>query len=128
MAALLAMQPLVAAWAPDHILRINNATVAADCTERQSVTINGTSPGPTLRVKESDESVWIRVYNDMEAENTTLHWQCVDRVPSRKPASPYISYSGISQYGSPFADGTPATSQVSNASLLHGSPSSESIL
>ena len=80
MAALLAMQPLVAAWAPDHILRINNATVAADCTERQSVTINGTSPGPTLRVKESDESVWIRVYNDMEAENTTLHWQCVDRV------------------------------------------------
>ncbi|KAL1665692.1 Cupredoxin [Schizophyllum commune] len=93
MAALLAMQPLVAAWAPNHILRINNATVAADCTERQSVTINGTSPGPTLRVKESDESVWIRVYNDMEAENTTLHWH------------------GISQYGSPFADGTPATSQ-----------------
>uniref|UniRef100_D8PTK2 laccase n=1 Tax=Schizophyllum commune (strain H4-8 / FGSC 9210) TaxID=578458 RepID=D8PTK2_SCHCM len=93
MAALLAMQPLVAAWAPDHILRINNATVAADCTERQSVTINGTSPGPTLRVRESDESVWIRVYNDMEAENTTLHWH------------------GISQYGSPFADGTPATSQ-----------------
>lgn len=94
MSALLAMQPLVgAAWAPDHILRIGNATLAADCTERQSVTINGTSPGPTLRAQEGDNSVWIRVFNDMEAENTTLHWH------------------GISQYGSPFADGTPATSQ-----------------
>ena len=62
------------AWQPDHILRISNGTLAADCTPRMSTLINGTSPGPAIRVKEGDH-VWIRVYNDMVDSNTTLHWQ-----------------------------------------------------
>ncbi|TFY79386.1 hypothetical protein EWM64_g4622 [Hericium alpestre] len=93
---LLLLLPLLAqlslAWQPDHVLRIASGPVAADCTVRNSAVINGTSPGPTIRLKEGDH-VWIRVYNDMEGSNTTLHWH------------------GISQYLSPFADGTPQTSQ-----------------
>lgn len=67
---------LVQAWQPDYVLRISNDTIAADCTARKSTVINGTSPGPEIRVKEGDH-VWIRVYNDMEESNTTLHWQYV---------------------------------------------------
>lgn len=65
---------LVQAWQPDYVLHISNDTIAADCTARKSTVINGTSPGPEIRVKEGDH-VWIRVYNDMEESNTTLHWQ-----------------------------------------------------
>jgi FtsP/CotA-like multicopper oxidase with cupredoxin domain len=47
-----------------------------------------------LRFKEG-EHIWIRVYNDREDKNTTVHFH------------------GLSQYLSPYADGTPHTSQVS---------------
>lgn len=80
-------------WAPTEVLRISNANIASDCTYRPSAVINGTSPGPILRFKEG-EHIWIRVYNDLVDSNTTLHFH------------------GLSQYASPFADGTPQTSQV----------------
>ncbi|EGG03305.1 uncharacterized protein MELLADRAFT_90334 [Melampsora larici-populina 98AG31] len=79
-------------WHPNAILRISKGFLAGDCTVRPSVIINGTSPGPELRFKEG-QRVWIRVYNDLPDQNTTLHFH------------------GLSQFGSPFADGTPATSQ-----------------
>lgn len=72
----LLLSPFTLAWQPDYILRISNDTIAADCTARRSTVINGTSPGPEIRVKEGDH-VWVRVYNDMEESNTTLHWQYV---------------------------------------------------
>lgn len=62
------------AWQPDYVLRLSNASVAADCTVRHSVTVNGSSPGPLIRVQEG-QHVWIRVHNDMVDRNTTLHWQ-----------------------------------------------------
>lgn len=79
-------------WHPNAILRISKGFLAGDCTFRPSVIINGTSPGPELRFRER-QRVWIRVYNDLPDQNTTLHFH------------------GLSQFGSPFADGTPATSQ-----------------
>ncbi|EGG03358.1 uncharacterized protein MELLADRAFT_23711, partial [Melampsora larici-populina 98AG31] len=74
-------------WSPSTTLRVSRARIASDCTLRDSVVINGTSPGPELRFQ-AGQKLWIRVYNDLEKENTTIHWH------------------GISQFGSPFADGT----------------------
>jgi FtsP/CotA-like multicopper oxidase with cupredoxin domain len=71
---LLLYPAIVLSWQPDLILRVSNDTIAADCTARRSTVVNGTSPGPTIRVKEGDH-VWIRVYNDMVDSNTTMHWQ-----------------------------------------------------
>jgi hypothetical protein len=39
--------------------------------ERYSVLVNGSSPGPELRLQEDNVS-WIRVYNDMEHANVTM--------------------------------------------------------
>ncbi|KAG0146972.1 hypothetical protein CROQUDRAFT_132856 [Cronartium quercuum f. sp. fusiforme G11] len=74
-----------AGWQPNAILRISEQLLAGDCTLRPSVTVNGTSPGPTLRFR-AGERVWIRVFNDLLYENTTLHFH------------------GLTQYGSPFAE------------------------
>lgn len=53
--------------------------------------IIGTSPGPLLRFTEG-EHYWVRVYNDLPHENTTMHWH------------------GFTQFLSPFSDGTPQVS------------------
>lgn len=62
----------------------SNCQVGADSA-------SGTSPGPLLRFTEG-EHYWVRVYNDMEHENTTIHWH------------------GFTQFLSPFSDGTPQVS------------------
>lgn len=77
---------------PDHILRITYQNVSMGCQSRTSVVVNGTSPGPPLRIP-AGKTTWIRVYNDMEEYNTTIHWH------------------GLSQRLAPYADGTPAASQ-----------------
>ncbi|XP_055344067.1 uncharacterized protein LOC129592127 [Paramacrobiotus metropolitanus] len=78
---------------PDMILRVSGVVLAvADCTSRYSSVVNGTAPGPTLRFKEGDRA-WIRVYNDHDNENTTIHWH------------------GLTMRTSPFSDGTPMASQ-----------------
>ncbi|KAJ6141481.1 hypothetical protein N7470_009871 [Penicillium chermesinum] len=81
-----------AAFRPDHILRVTAQNYTAACTTRYSVLVNGTSPGPELRLKEGQVN-WIRVYNDMKDENTTIHWH------------------GLTAFTAPFSDGTPAASQ-----------------
>jgi L-ascorbate oxidase len=83
---------LVAAWQPDAVLVIGEGSVAPDCTPRQSTVINGTSPGPILRFRAGDH-VFIRVHNTHRDQNATVHWH------------------GLSQYASPFSDGTPLASQ-----------------
>ncbi|KAH9812543.1 Cupredoxin [Melampsora americana] len=79
-------------YTPNVILVISQTDVQADCTIRPSVTVNGTSPGPELRFKEG-EKVWIRVINSLTEHNSTIHFH------------------GLSQFGSPFADGTDKTAQ-----------------
>lgn len=56
---------------PDHILRVTAENYTETCTNRYSVLVNGSSPGPELRLKEGQVN-WIRVYNDMKDENTTI--------------------------------------------------------
>ncbi|KAI4611795.1 hypothetical protein J4E83_008046 [Alternaria metachromatica] len=55
-----------------------------------SALVNGTSPGPELRLPAGKTS-WVRVCNDMEEYNTTMHWH------------------GLSQRTAPFSDGSPVS-------------------
>ncbi|KAJ5297898.1 hypothetical protein N7508_008147 [Penicillium antarcticum] len=77
---------------PDHILRVTAQNYSQACMERYSVLVNESSPGPELRLQE-DKVSWIRVYNDMEDSNVTMHWH------------------GLSAVTAPFSDGTPMASQ-----------------
>ncbi|KAG4413452.1 hypothetical protein IFR04_013429 [Cadophora malorum] len=80
-------------FVPDAILRVTEAPLAQSCyPSKSTVLVNGTSPGPALKIKEG-ETYWIRVYNDMERKNLTMHWH------------------GLSMATSPFSDGTPLASQ-----------------
>lgn len=77
---------------PDYILRITEENIVIGCEARLTVLVNGTSPGPALRLPAGKTS-WIRVYNDMDHWNATMHWH------------------GLSMRMAPFADGAPAASQ-----------------
>jgi L-ascorbate oxidase len=77
---------------PDEVLRVSIESINQACRTRSSAVVNGTSPGPPLRIK-PDHTTWIRVHNDMEAENLTMHWH------------------GLSKSVAPFSDGTPLVSQ-----------------
>ncbi|AQK91080.1 Cupredoxin superfamily protein [Zea mays] len=63
-----------------------------DCVNKLAVTINGESPGPTIRATQGD-TVVVTVRNSLETENTGIHWH------------------GIRQVGSPWADGTVGVTQ-----------------
>lgn len=56
---------------PDHILRVTAEDYNGACHNRYSTLVNGSSPGPELRLKEGQVN-WIRVYNDMKDDNTTI--------------------------------------------------------
>jgi hypothetical protein len=59
-------------FVPDAILRITQATISQSCLPPKLVVlVNGTSPGPELRLKEG-QTYWIRVYNDMVDRNYTM--------------------------------------------------------
>ncbi|KAF2436605.1 L-ascorbate oxidase [Tothia fuscella] len=79
-------------WTPNYILRATAKNISVNCESRYSVVLNGTSPGPTLHLQEG-QTTWIRVYNDIDNENLTVHWH------------------GLSQRTAPFSDGTPQVSQ-----------------
>lgn len=81
-----------ASFVPDEVLRITEEVIDIGCESRLTVLVNGTSPGPTLRLK-AGKTTWIRVYNDMDHWNTTMHWH------------------GLSMRMSPFADGSPSAAQ-----------------
>jgi L-ascorbate oxidase len=81
------------AFAPDTVLRITTANRTQSCLpSKQIVLVNGTSPGPELRLQQG-RTYWIRVHNDMSDKNFTMHWH------------------GLSMAVSPFSDGTPQASQ-----------------
>lgn len=79
--ALLATWSAQAAWAltvrhdstftPDHILRVTNENIDIACDQHLSVIVNGTTPGPVLRLAPGTAS-WIRVYNDVDDQNLTM--------------------------------------------------------
>jgi hypothetical protein len=58
-------------FTPDFSLRISLENITQGCSIRESVVVNGTSPGPTLRIK-PNKVTWIRVYNDMTDQNLTM--------------------------------------------------------
>lgn len=100
----LALLPLISAYklythddafVPDAILRVTAVNVSLGCIDRYSVLVNGTSPGPELRFREG-EVKWVRVYNDMENYNLTMHWH------------------GLSQAAYPFSDGMSSCSFLCN--------------
>ncbi|CAH0027075.1 unnamed protein product [Clonostachys rhizophaga] len=77
---------------PDHILRVSAKNISVACETRYSAVINGTSPGPELRLP-AGQVTWIRVYNDMLDANLTMHWH------------------GLAMRMAPFADGSVFASQ-----------------
>lgn len=82
-----------ASFTPDKVLHISKINASIACTSAKPVVVvNGTSPGPLIRLR-AGRTTWIRVYNDMKDENTTMHWH------------------GLSARVAPFSDGTPLASQ-----------------
>ena len=57
---------------PDAVLHVTQQNLTQSClASMSSVLINGTAPGPELRLVE-DRTYWIRVYNDMAVHNLTM--------------------------------------------------------
>ncbi|KAL6241434.1 hypothetical protein RBB50_011698 [Rhinocladiella similis] len=77
---------------PEYVLVATAKNLTINCQTRFSVVINGTTPGPTLHMKENF-TTWVRVYNRIPDQNLTVHWH------------------GLSLRTSPFSDGTPQVSQ-----------------
>jgi hypothetical protein len=59
-------------FVPDAVLRVTEEEYQQPCVSKKNVVlVNGTSPGPDLTFTEG-ETVWIRVYNDMDTQNLTM--------------------------------------------------------
>ena len=58
-------------FVPDAVLRVSAQNISIGGIHRYTTTINGTVPGPELRIPEG-ENVWIRVYNDQTDQNATV--------------------------------------------------------
>jgi hypothetical protein len=56
---------------PDHVLRVAVTQVPSACETRDSVVVNGTSPGPAIHLLPGART-WIRVYNDIPDQNLTM--------------------------------------------------------
>lgn len=59
-------------FTPNFILRVTEAPYTLSCmTKKNVILVNGTSPGPEIRLTEGD-IYWIRVFNDMDNNNLTM--------------------------------------------------------
>jgi L-ascorbate oxidase len=58
-------------WEPEYVLVATAQNITINCESRYSVVLNGTSPGPVLRLQEG-KTTWIRVYNHVDDLNTTV--------------------------------------------------------
>src|SRR5690606_40494092 len=74
----------------DLAIRETPFTVAGRRTN--AVTINGTVPGPLLRLREGEESI-VRVRNELR-EDTSIHWHGL-LVPPEMDGVPGLSFPGI---------------------------------
>lgn len=58
-------------FTPDAILRVTSQNVSLGGIQKLTTLVNGSAPGPEVRVLEN-ETVWIRVFNDMKDSNLTM--------------------------------------------------------
>jgi FtsP/CotA-like multicopper oxidase with cupredoxin domain len=58
-------------FVPDHVLVVTYENITIACQSRMSTLVNGSTPGPTLRLQPGKTS-WIRVYNNMPNDNLTM--------------------------------------------------------
>lgn len=58
-------------FVPDYVLNVTYQDVSVACQSRPSVVVNGSSPGPALRIP-AGKTTWIRVYNSMSDYNLTM--------------------------------------------------------
>lgn len=81
------------ATAPGGIdLYIERKTLRIDGLPGRAITINGTLPGPTIRMKEGEDAL-IRVHNRLR-EATSIHWHGI-LLPFDMDGVPGISFAGI---------------------------------
>jgi len=73
-------------------LRIGKGSLLIDGKAAKAVTINGTVPGPLLRLKQG-QNLKLTVINDLD-EETSLHWHGL-LVPFQMDGVPGISFPGI---------------------------------
>lgn len=58
-------------FTPGSVLRISKIDAPIACAQRESVVVNGTTPGPVVSLTAGQPN-WIRVYNDMSDDNATI--------------------------------------------------------
>lgn len=58
-------------FVPDHVLYVSAQNISQACNNRYSTVINGTSPGPPIRLRPG-RSAWIRVFNLVPDANLTM--------------------------------------------------------
>jgi copper-resistance protein, CopA family len=77
----------------DHIaLRVGHTPITVDGRRGHAVTVNGTVPGPLVRLKEG-QSVRLAVTNDLD-EDTSIHWHGL-LLPFQMDGVPGVSFPGI---------------------------------
>ena len=76
----------------DIKLTIGHTAIRVDGRQAHAVTINGTVPGPLLRLKEG-QNVRLSVTNTLK-EDTSIHWHGL-LVPSQMDGVPGLSFPGI---------------------------------
>ena len=77
---------------PEVSLAIRRESLPIDGQEAQPITINGTSPGPLIRLKEGQDAV-LRVTNLLD-EPTSIHWHGLI-LPPEMDGVPGVSFAGI---------------------------------
>ncbi|NVF16689.1 copper resistance system multicopper oxidase, partial [Vreelandella sulfidaeris] len=77
---------------PEVSLAIRRESLPIDGQEAQPITINGTSPGPLIRLKEGQDAV-LRVTNLLD-ESTSIHWHGLI-LPPEMDGVPGVSFAGI---------------------------------
>lgn len=58
-------------FTPDAVLHVTAQVVSLGGIQRLTTLVNGSTPGPEIRVPEN-ETAFIRVFNDMEGQNLTM--------------------------------------------------------
>ncbi|NYT73903.1 copper resistance system multicopper oxidase [Halomonas sp. QX-2] len=77
---------------PEVSLAIRRESIPIDGQEASAFSINGTSPGPLIRLKEGQDAV-LRVTNLLD-ESTSIHWHGLI-LPPEMDGVPGVSFAGI---------------------------------
>ncbi|EHA16235.1 copper resistance system multicopper oxidase [Vreelandella titanicae] len=77
---------------PEVSLAIRRESIPIDGQEAHPISINGTSPGPLIRLKEGQDAV-LRVTNLLD-ESTSIHWHGLI-LPPEMDGVPGVSFAGI---------------------------------